>query len=129
VSDLASTTAAQASPEPEQRGSTTISADAVAHIAEVELGQVPGVVATGSGLDKVVGRLYPKVSADVAGSRARLTAEIAVAWPFPLPEVCAGVRDTLLQRLTQLTALSIDAVDVTAAKVVQPQPPPRRRVQ
>jgi len=116
-------------PDPDERGSTTIAASAVQHIAEAELGQVPGVVATGSGLDKMVGRQYPKVTADVAGSRARLSIEIAAAWPLPLADVCARVRDTLSTRLTELTGLSIDAVDVTAAKVVQPEPPTRRRVQ
>ena len=80
MSDLA-TTVGHNLPDPDQRGSTTIAAQAVQHIAEAELGQVPGVVATGSGLDKVVGRQYPKVTADVAGSRARLSIEIAVAWP------------------------------------------------
>lgn len=116
-------------PDPDQRGSTTIAANAVQRIAEAELRLVPGVVATGSGLDKVVGRQYPKVTADVAGSRARLSIEIAVAWPLPLADVCARVRDTLGTRLAELTGLSIDAVDVTAAKVVQPEPPTRRRVQ
>ena len=95
----------------------------------MELGQVPGVVATGSGLNKMVGRLYPKVTADVAGSRARLSIEIAVAWPLPLADVCARVRDTLSIRLNELTGLSIDSIDVTAAKVVQPEPPTRKRVQ
>lgn len=128
MSDLA-TTGGTELPDADQRGSTTIAANAVQHLAEAELGQVPGVVATGSGIGKVVGRQYPKVSADVAGSRARLSVDIAVAWPLPLPDVCARVRDTLSTRLTELTGLSIDAVDVTAAKVVQLEAPTTRRVQ
>lgn len=128
MSELATTVGHQL-PDPDERGTTTIAASAVQRIAEAQLGQVPGVVATGSGLTAVVGRQYPKVTADVAGSRARLTAEIAVAWPFPLADVCARVRDTLITRLTELTGLSIDAVDVTAAKVVQPEAPTRKRVQ
>lgn len=114
---------------PDERGTTTIAPSAVEHITEAELGSVPGVFAVGTGLDKVVGRQYPKVSADVAGSRARLSVEVAVAWPYPLADVCANVRDTLIARLTELTGMRIDAIDVTAAKVVQPEAPARRRVQ
>ena len=106
-----------------------IAAGAVQHIAEAELGHIPGVVATGSGLDRVVGRQYPKVTADVAGSRAKLGVEIAVVWPLPLAQVCGQVRDTLRNRVGELTGLGIDAVDVTAAKVVQPVAQVRRRVE
>ena len=115
--------------DPEERGSTTVSPAVVQRIAEVEVCRVPGVVATGSGLEKVVGRQYPKVNANVAGARARLSMEIAVAWPLPLADTCARARDTLISRLEELTGLSIDAVDITAAKVVQPEPPTTRRVQ
>ncbi len=99
------------------------------HIARLTANEVDGVATLGSGLDKVLGRRYPKANADVAGSRARLNVQIAVAWPYLLADVCARVRDTVTTRLAELTGLSIDAVDVTAAQVVQPGQPPGSRVQ
>lgn len=114
--------------EPGRRGSITIAGGVVEHIARLAANEVDGVAGVGSGLDKVVGRRYPKADADVAGSRVRLNVQIAVAWPYPLADVCARVRETVTTRLSELTGLSIDAVDVTAAKVVQPEQPTRRSV-
>lgn len=114
--------------EPDQRGSTTIAGGVVEHIARLAANEVDGVAGAGSGLDQVLGRRYPKANADVAGSRARLNVQIAVAWPYPLADVCARVRETVTTRLSELTGLSIDAVDVTAAQVVQPGQPTGRRV-
>lgn len=115
--------------EPGQRGVTSIADAVVEHIAVHAAAEIPGVVTMGSGLDKVVGRRYPRANADVAGSRTRLHLEVAVAWPFPLADVCAQVRDTVTARVSELTGLSVDTVDVTAAKVVHDTPPPTRRVQ
>jgi len=123
------TPGAAALAEPAERGQTTIADGVVEHIARLVSTDVPGVEPAGSGLDKVVGRQYPKVNAQVAGSRARLSVQVAVVWPYPLADVCAQVRDQVAARLTELTGLSIDAVDVTAAKVVQAQTPSRKRVQ
>lgn len=115
--------------DPAQRGHTTIAGGVVERIARLAATDVPGVEPAGSGLDKVVGRQYPKVNADVAGSRARLAVEIAVVWPYPLADVCAEVRDHIAARLSELTGLSIDTVDVTAAAVVPAQTPNPKRVQ
>ena len=60
------------SAEPGQRGSITIADGVVEHNARLVANEVNGVATVGSGLDKVVGRQYPKAAADVAGSRARL---------------------------------------------------------
>ncbi len=91
--------------------------------------EVEGVAAQGSGPDKFLGREFPHASAEVAGSRARLTVEVAVVWPQPLSEVCARVRALVTARVSDLTGLTVDAVDVTAAKLVHPEPPTTRRVQ
>lgn len=115
--------------EPAGRGRTVITDAVVEHIAAQAAAGVDGVTPAGSGLDKVVGRAYPQADAHVAGGRVRLHLEIAVAWPHPLAGVCGQVRDTVTARLAELTGLSVDAVDVTAAKVVHAAPaPPTRRV-
>ena len=71
--------------EPAERGRTIISDAAVEHIAVHAAGEVMGVVQTGSALDQVIGRRYPKADAQVAGTRARVHIEIAVGptrWPM-----------------------------------------------
>ena len=115
--------------DPAQRGHLAIANRVVERIATVAAGQVQGVAPAGSGLDQVLGHRYPKTNATVAGNRARIHVEIAVAWPHPLGQVCGQVRDEVRDRLTELTGLRVDAVDVTAAKVVHGPQPEQRRVQ
>ncbi|MEO7060747.1 MAG: Asp23/Gls24 family envelope stress response protein [Lapillicoccus sp.] len=115
---------------PGERGRTVIEEAVLESIAVRASGEVPGVVVqAGSGLAKVIGHQYPKADADVAGTRARLRVDVAIRWPYPLADVTAQVRDSVTARLTELTGLTIDAVDVTAAKVVHDQRPTPRRVQ
>lgn len=83
----------------------------------------------GSALGRAVGRRYPKADAQVAGDRARITVEVAVAWPASLVDVTAGVRDIVRSRLGELAGLQVDTVDVIAAKVVHEDAPTRGRVQ
>ncbi|MEO3938954.1 Asp23/Gls24 family envelope stress response protein [Dermatophilaceae bacterium Soc4.6] len=114
--------------EPSERGRTVIARAVVEHIAVRAAADVEGVEPAGAGLEKVLGRRYPKANADVAGGRAGLRLDIAVAWPHPLADVCGQVRDTVMARVGELTGLRVDTVDVTAANVVHPAPdtPPRR---
>lgn len=114
---------------PEQRGRTVIEDTVLQRIAAYAAAEVPGVAPTGSGLDKVVGRLLPKADARVAGSRARVQLDIAVTWPHPLATVAATVREHVTERLQDLTGLTVDAVDVEVARVVPATESAQRRVQ
>jgi len=115
--------------DPAQRGGLVIANRAVERIARLAAGEVEGVAKAGSGLDQVLGRRYPKANATVAGDRARIHVEIAIAWPHPLGQVCGQVRDEVSDRVTELIGVRVDAVDVTAAKVVHAPQPEGRRVQ
>lgn len=116
--------------EPGERGKTSINDAVVEHVAARAATDVRGVARVGSGLDSVMGRRYPRAHADVAGDRARVHIDIAVTWPHPLSDVCAQVRDAVSARVGELTGLTVDRVDVTAAKVVHNIPSaPTRRVQ
>lgn len=115
--------------EPDQRGRTTIEDVVVEHIASQAALEVNGVTATGSDLEKLIGRRLPKADAQVAGTRARVQLEIAAAWPYPLAALAAAVREHVTSRLVELTGLSIDGVDVDVARVIHPTEPERRRVQ
>ncbi len=116
--------------DPGGRGRLEV-ADLVAErIAMIAAGQVPGVVATGTSLDGVLGRRYPNASADVAGDRATIDVQVAVAWTAGLASTATAVRDRVRTQVHDLAGLSVDAVNVTIAQVVQQQPTPTpRRVQ
>ncbi len=118
-----------AADDPGERGRTTIADSVLERIACKAATEVGGVVRAGSGLDKVVGRQYPKATAEVAGSRATVGLDIAVAWPHSLASVSATVRDTVRARLGELSGLAIDVVDVNVATVLPPAQPDTRRVQ
>lgn len=98
-------------------------------MATIAAGEVAGVVQIGSGLDQVLGNRLPRADAKVAGDRARIHVEVAIAWPQPLAEVCGKVREAVRERVSDLLGLRVDAVDVTAAKSVSAPQPEQRRVQ
>jgi uncharacterized alkaline shock family protein YloU len=115
--------------EPSERGHLTIADRVVEQVAVMAARQIDGVAVTGSGLERAVGRNFPRAEAHVAGRRVRVVMQIAVTWPAALPQVSAAVRDSVQERVTTLVGLDVDAVDVSAAKVVQAQPRQTRRVQ
>lgn len=115
--------------DPGARGRLTIADQALERVAVLAAGEVDGVVRTGSALEGVIGRRFPKADADVAGDRARVSVELAVAWPAVLPEVAGRVRELVRERLGATSGFRVDAVHVSVVKVVRPQAPERRRVQ
>ncbi len=115
--------------EPDQRGRTTIEDAVLERIATHAALEVDGVTATGSDLQRLIGRRLPKADAHVAGTRARVQLEIAAAWPHPVATVAAAVRDQVTTRLVELTGLDIDAVDVEITRIIHTTEPERRRVQ
>ena len=116
--------------DPAGRGRLKVADLVVERIAMIAASQVPGVVPAGTSLDGVVGRRYPKASADVAGDRATIDVQIAVVWTPGLAATATAVRDRVRTHVRDMAGLSVDAVNVTIAQVVQ-QPPtqPPRRVQ
>lgn len=114
---------------PDQRGRTVIKDKVLETIAARAARDVEGVAADGSDLTQLIGRALPRADAQVAGTRARVQVTIAVAWPQPVGQVAAHVRDTVRAALSEMTGLDVDAVDVQVAKVLHLSPTIRRRVQ
>ena len=113
--------------EPGDRGRLVVADRVLERIATIAAGEVSGVVSAGTGVDQLLGRRDPKADASVAGGRARIHLDLAVAWPNPLAQVTADVRQRVQARVSGLVGLAVDAVDVTAALVVHaPQLEPRR---
>ena len=115
--------------EPGGRGQLHIADQVVERVATIAAGEVPGVRTTGSGLEGVVGRQYPKAKAEVAGGHARVRLDIAVTWPAPLGRTAASVRQHVREQLESLVGLSVDGVDVTVATVSPAERSEERRVQ
>lgn len=115
--------------DPGDRGRLEVAGQVVERIATIAATQVPGVVSTGSALEGVLGRRYPKAAADVAGDHTSVSLDLAVAWATPLADAAATVRDKVRAQLHDLAGLNVDAVDVTVAKVVAQPSTPVRRVQ
>ncbi len=100
------------------RGRLVIDDRVVETIAEAAACQVDGVRRWGGTLEGVMGRRYPKVDARTAGSRTRVSVEVAVVWPVALSQVLAEVRDRVRSQVQDLTGLQVDAVDVLAARLM-----------
>ena len=121
---------AESSPaDPGDRGDTVIEDRVLERIAAHAARDVSGVIATGTDADRPLARRLPKATAEVDGSRARVSLTIAVSWPHPLADVATAVRDHVRGVLAQMTGLQVDAVDVQVGQVVSPVRAPRRRVQ
>lgn len=103
--------------EPGSRGRLTIAAKAVESVARKAASEVAGVVSglTGS---RVPSGGYPRASAQVAGTHARVGVEVAVRWAVPLAPTTAAVRDRVAERVRTLLDLQPDRVDVVVPRLV-----------
>ncbi|MGV8965767.1 MAG: Asp23/Gls24 family envelope stress response protein [Cellulomonas sp.] len=115
--------------EPGERGDLEIAGRVVQNVAAKAAGEVDGVVSTGSGFDQLLGHRYPNADATVTRGRARIQIDLAVAWPYPLAQVTAQVRDHVRARVVELVGIAVDVVDVMVSQVVHAAPPEVRRVQ
>ena len=87
-----------------------------------------GVHPHAAGLDKITGRELPRATVAVAGDRASVQVNIAVAWPQPAVAVGAAVQRNVVAALKDYAALTVDRVDV-AVDAVLPLTEPSRTVQ
>jgi len=115
--------------EPGERGRLDVAERVVERVATIAAGEVDGVLSTGSPLDGVLGRRYPRANAEVAGRRTSVSLDLAVAWAVPLATTAASVRERVRSRVHELVGLDVDGVNVTVAKVVHEVRTSERRVQ
>jgi len=111
--------------QPEERGSLTIADKVVEKVASIAAREIQHVTDTRAGWTQMY-RSLPKASAKIAGGRARIGVEVAASWPSSLPAVTAQVRDRVNNQVTQLTGVTVVAVDVTIADVVHLETNARR---
>lgn len=115
--------------DPATRGELTIADRVVDKIAVRATLGVPGVLTSGSGLDKVVGRRLPKVTTNTRGAQTRVAVDIAVTWPRSAAETAGAVRAAVDRAVTALAGLHVLAVDVTVVKLAVGRSPDHRRVE
>ncbi len=104
-------------PPPAVRGRLTVSERVVVNVARLATREVGGTVVTGS---RALGHGLPRVRADVAGGRTRVSVQVAVAWPYRLPVIAEQIRDAVAARVHELTGLIVDGVEVVVAAVIPP---------
>lgn len=122
-------TATSAPIPPGQRGDLRIHDAALEHITRRVVLDVPGTVATSSGLGRLVGAALPRAKVSVAGGHVRVRVDAATTWPAGLATTARRIRDAVHQALTHQTGLVVDAVDVTVHPTIDTNDRPTRRVQ
>ena len=92
------------------------------------------IAEAGSATPRVLGRSLPgagrfgirradldaaaKASAYIEGSATRIELSISVRWPASIPEVTARVRDRVRARVSDLTGLRVQEVEITVTDLV-----------
>ncbi|MEZ7131858.1 Asp23/Gls24 family envelope stress response protein [Nonomuraea sp. AD125B] len=98
-----------APPPPEVRGRTRIADEVVTKIACCAAGEVPEVL----GVHPGGGWRSPSSDAEVRGERAAVHLSVSVAYPSPLRDVAARVRQHVIARVAAQTGLNVTHLDVT----------------
>lgn len=119
-------TESNAPSDPGTRGDLTIADRVVDKIAARAAVDVRGVVPSGSGLDKVVGRRLPRVSTNTQGTQTRIRVDISTVWPRSAAQVCGEVRSAVTEAVSELAGLRVVAVDVSVARIETTRPARRR---
>lgn len=111
-------TAAQPGTPAGSRGRLVVAERVVVSVARLATREVGGTVVTGGG---PLERGLPRVRAEVAGSRTRMSVHVAAQWPYRLDELARTLRSVVADRVRHLTGLTVDGVDVVIETVLLPQ--------
>jgi uncharacterized alkaline shock family protein YloU len=113
------------------RGTLTVADKVVEKLARWATLQVEGVApqdATTSRLGSVLGRGYPSVDVDRAGTRATVDVEVAAVWPQPADAVAGRVQEAVRRSLREHVSVDVDSVAVTVADLARAAGPGQRSV-
>ena len=106
---------------PGSRGTLTIADRALTRIARQVTLDVPGVAPedTAGAVERTLGRGYPRVHWQRAGTRARVEVEVAITWPASAAQVTTGVQAALQRELARLAGQDLAHVSVAVRDVVR----------
>ncbi|WP_456844807.1 Asp23/Gls24 family envelope stress response protein [Cellulomonas sp. P5_C6] len=103
------------------RGTLTIADRALTRIARQVTLEVPGVAPEDSAgtIERRLGRGYPRVQWQRAGTRARVQVEVAITWPASAARVTVGVQEAVRRELERQAGQDVDHVSVAVREVVR----------
>jgi len=121
-------------PVVESRGNTTIDDQVVAKIATRVVTEVENV---GGAARRVLGVTVgseaaaqrPRVQATVTGTAVTVDVRLSITYPAPVSQVSQRVRTRLIDRITELTGLTVSQVDITVTALTTPLASTRRALQ
>lgn len=101
---------------PEERGRTTVPAKVVARIAEQAAFEVPGIGSDAGGVLGIGARRdftsRPSAEAEIYGGTVVLRLDVGIAFPTGLRDALSGLRAHVIERVEQLSGLSVGRLDV-----------------
>ncbi len=123
----------QQSPLQSERGRTIISDAVVAKVAGIAAQEVEGIqmggstaAAIGGFLDSVTGGGQARgVSVEVGEEETAIDLSMAVEYGRPIPQISEAVRRNVINRIENLTGLSVKEVNITVTDVQLPEERPR----
>ncbi|WP_214323340.1 Asp23/Gls24 family envelope stress response protein [Nonomuraea sediminis] len=99
-----------------QRGRTRITDRVATRIAIQSAAELPAVLRVDTG-----GPMWAQATeAKVAGEAIAIRLAVTVAYPVPLRELSAQIRDYVAHRVAQLTGLAVSRVDLRITTELQP---------
>lgn len=117
--------------DPQQRGVLDVRTKAIQHIVERVVTLTPGTVATRTAMGSLRGSNLPRASVSMQGGSARISVDVACAWPCRLSEIVAQVRDSVRTETARMAGSHVRSVDVKihAVGAEDLAPSERRRVE
>ena len=125
---MADATAATRTEEDRVAGILTVAHRVVRKVVEETARHVSGVTERSGALDSLRGLGSPHADVRMTGLSAHVHLTVDVAWPCPLAEVAAEVRDVVRSETTRLTGIDVHTVDVEVRAVPPAQDARERRV-
>ncbi|WP_456825694.1 Asp23/Gls24 family envelope stress response protein [Cellulomonas sp. P5_E12] len=103
------------------RGTLTIADRALTRIARQVTLEVPGVAPEESAgtIERRLGRGYPRVHWQRAGTHARVEVEVAIAWPASAARVTTEVQEAVRRELERQAGQDVTYVGVAVREVVR----------
>lgn len=114
-------------PPPEQRGTLEVSQSVVRKVAEHAADQVPGTIRATRRMAGVgLGLRGATVRVGGSGNEVELSIDLALAYPSPVREIVADLREQVAAQVMRTTGYQVRSVDVTVS-ALQPEERPRVR--
>lgn len=102
------------------RGTNVIGERAVEKIIVAAIDSVPGTIPAGGTINRIAGRGYPRVDAQVDphGRAVSVETDVAVSWPSPVRDIARAVRDVIIAWVADATGMPVVRCDVRVAMIV-----------